>query len=99
MTDPETVQEKFTSFFSGSSGVRTGTSFLYPHVRGFFLGDKKEGSLSQKACSPSKVIGNLHNYCGEHDEEDGSQPFVSAGVLCIEERNVSDCNRGDKAGK
>ncbi|MCJ7795068.1 MAG: hypothetical protein MUP10_04455 [Methanoregulaceae archaeon] len=56
-------------------------------------------SIRPEAWSPAVVVGYLHNHGRKYDEDAGSQPFPSAGVLGVEENNVSDGNSGDEPGE
>ena len=56
-------------------------------------------SIRPGAWSPPVVVGYLHNHDRKQNEDAGSQPFPSAGVLRIEESNVSDGNSGDEPGE
>jgi len=61
--------------------------------------EKKMESVCPETWSPPVVVGDLHNHEGKQDEDAGSQPFPSAGVLRVEESNVSYGNRGDEPGE
>ena len=80
--------------------MREGAGTSPPGDFGAGLAEReKTVSIHPEAGSPAVVVGDLHNHYHYYEEDAGSKPFPSIGVLGIEENNVSEGDRGNEPGE